>query len=312
VIDDIDDEAGGGNPGRTAAPAPVDPDDLPTDLKVEPRWVAWQLVPRPGRRPNKVPVNPRTGRHINPHDPDSWLRFEEALAATAHPWVDGIGIALDGDGLAGLDLDEAVRPDGSLTPGAHATSWPATRTYAELSPSGDGLRLFLRTAWLPEAGCETTFRGAKVEAYARDRYLTVTGRVYGHPRGVEHRTEAFKSLHHHLFPQAAPPTSRPTRPVSPAELGPAPLEAAPEAAPGVVVPEAVTLSDDEILATCSRWALFDRLYGEQTPPATSPTPRPTSPSPTCSSWRAARTPSSSTAVPAVGSLPQQVGARRLP
>jgi hypothetical protein len=91
----------------------------------------------------------------------------------------GLSFALNGDGLVGIDLDDCRDPGtGDLE------EWASDiigrfRSYAEVSPSGRGIRIFLRGT-LPPGGCK---KGA-VEVYGTGKFLSVTGqRVTGHGAG---------------------------------------------------------------------------------------------------------------------------------
>ncbi len=101
--------------------------------------------------------------------------------------LDGVGFVL-GDGFAGIDLDRCVtiveRPDRTFQ--TVVADWAREIlsrfpcTYAELSPSRTGVKLFLK-GQLPEGVKGAKFTGfgeggtGAIEIYDRDRYFTVTG-----------------------------------------------------------------------------------------------------------------------------------------
>lgn len=139
------------------------------------QWVGFQMV-KDGGGYRKPPVNPKTGEYADVNCPDTWGTYDEAVKAVSKYKLDGIGIILT-DGLIGVDLDHVLK-DGKLDPDAQDIV-NTLCTYTEISPSGSGLHLLMR-------GTEKTYemlssfktRG-KFEIYRKDRYLTVTGDLYG-------------------------------------------------------------------------------------------------------------------------------------
>jgi primase-polymerase (primpol)-like protein len=148
-----------------------------------PRWIAWRYAWKRtkdgGRKLDKPPVDPVTGHPWDIHDPAHWRAVDDALALAAEHGR-GVGLVLDGsDGLVGVDIDHCVDDDGALT--AEAAALVADfASYAELSPSGHGVRIFC-VAVLPDDG----HKRGELELYQRGRYLTVTGRrLPGTPAAV--------------------------------------------------------------------------------------------------------------------------------
>jgi hypothetical protein len=136
-------------------------------LRGERRWVAWAYEWR-GNKWTKPPINPATGRAAKSNDPGTWGTFDEALAA-ARRGLAGIGVMLTkDDDLCGADLDHCITDSGSFSPLA-AEVLDLAETYAEVSPSGEGLRIFIR------GKAPQTFKLPHVELYNVGRYLTVTG-----------------------------------------------------------------------------------------------------------------------------------------
>jgi primase-polymerase (primpol)-like protein len=153
----------------------VNADGIPAELQRKKRWVVWRFKPRVGAdgavRWVKVPANALTGRAADVTDPRDWFRLDEALATYQRGGWDGIGIVMSGDDhLVGLDLDHCRDPlTGELTAEARAIV-AAMASLTMLSPSGTGLRIFVRAA-MDRGGCK---RG-DVELYGEARYLTVSG-----------------------------------------------------------------------------------------------------------------------------------------
>jgi hypothetical protein len=144
-------------------------------LRGERKWVGWRYEWRDNRW-TKPPIDPATGRKAKSNDPATWGTFDDALAAVERYGLAGVGVTLaEGDGLCGADLDHCITDSGSFSPLA-ARLVEMAETYTEVSPSGEGLRIFI-------AGkASQTFKLPHVEIYNSGRYLTVTGdQVEGSP-----------------------------------------------------------------------------------------------------------------------------------
>ncbi len=156
-------------------------DHVPQDLKAIDRWLCWRLVER--KKVNgasdwaKVPCT-STGRPASSTNPATWCSFDEAANAWVLGDFDGIGLVL-GDDVQGIDLDDCRDPaTGELTELARQTL-ARIDGYAEVSPSGTGIKIFTRINLTTSAANHD--KG--VEVYCRARYFTVTGhRIEGHDR----------------------------------------------------------------------------------------------------------------------------------
>jgi hypothetical protein len=121
--------------------------DAPEVLRALPGWLMWRFEqpPDPNAKPRKVPYytsgRRRAGAQGSPEDRQQLTTFEAAKAAAARRGFDGIGLALMPEwGVAALDFDGCVGADG-LPPSVRAI---VGTTYAEWSPSGQGVRAFVR------------------------------------------------------------------------------------------------------------------------------------------------------------------------
>ena len=124
---------------------------IPQVLKSLPRWV--RAV---GKRPIQCDGSPASST-----DPDTWASYSEVMRSKAG---DGYGIML-GDGLACWDFDHV-----DLTsPPAKAVELLSEAIYAEVSTSGHGLHVFVRSS-------EPSFRRDGVEFYSHSRFIRMTGR----------------------------------------------------------------------------------------------------------------------------------------
>lgn len=191
----------------TARPTalPVSIAAIPEALRAIPHWLLWEYAWRQGRW-TKVPYRAGTPRCPAAVDqPATWCPFAEALAWHGRGYGDGLGFVLTAAlGLVGIDLDYCRDADpGALDPWAVAIV-QAIRSYAEVTPSGTGVRIFARGT-LPPHGRKC----GDVEMCTEGRYLTVTGcHLADTPATLAERHEAIAALHRRIFaarqPLAAP------------------------------------------------------------------------------------------------------------
>lgn len=183
---------------------------IPALLRQCPRWVCWRYEERQGKR-TKVPYNPGTGRRASSTAADTWSPFQ--IAWQQRHRYDGPGIVLvDDDDLVGVDLDHCIDEFGTINDWA-ADIVGALDSYTEITPSGQGLRIFCRGA-LPPGGRK---RG-NVEMYDRERFLTVTGNRVADTRGtIEERANQLAVVHSLFFPPE-PELQKAVRPLPTLEL----------------------------------------------------------------------------------------------
>jgi primase-polymerase (primpol)-like protein len=183
---------------------------IPELLRAVPSWVVWRYVPSRNKKTgevefNKPPVNARTGGPASSTDPKTWSDHVVVLTVYGNGGLDGVGFCLHHEtgateAIVAIDLDHCRDPQtGAVEPWAQAII-DAIRSYTEVSPSGAGIRIFLRGRPLQ--------RGRKrgpVEVYCRARYVTVTGHhVEGTPLTVEARPEALDAFMVEHFPEPSP------------------------------------------------------------------------------------------------------------
>lgn len=168
---------------------------LPPEITSSSRCVVWNRETRNGK-PTKVPYDPKAPhRRAAVDDPSTWGTFAEAERVVAAGLADGVGIVL-GDGIVGVDLDHCRDAHGILEPNAAAIV-AHLDSYAEVSPSGDGVHVLCRGV-LPKGGRK---RGP-IELYDAGRYFTITGqRVPGARETIEERTAQLATLHAKVFPK---------------------------------------------------------------------------------------------------------------
>ena len=109
---------------------------IPQFLKVHSQFCNWKYELRDGNQ-TKVPYMPGTTRRASVNDPATFTAFETAASATGY---DGIGIRVSGR-IVGIDLDHCME-DGKPIPWAQTIVERFGTTYIEISPSGEGIRIF--------------------------------------------------------------------------------------------------------------------------------------------------------------------------
>ena len=180
---------------------------VPIELQAFPHFVVWRAEPRPPAKPAKVPYCPLDGRCASVSQSTDWTSLNQALAVVAD--FDGLGFVFaKSDPFAGVDLDGCRDPiSGTIAPWA-LDIIQQLDTYTEVSPSGSGVKLFLRGA-LPGRGR----RFGRIELYDNERYFTLTGQhVPGTPTTVNDRGAELLRLLERL-------DDRPTLPVSTTPTG---------------------------------------------------------------------------------------------
>lgn len=154
------------------------PENIPKVLKELPRWVLWRHeAQRPGEKLRKVPYTVQ-GVPARPNRPEDGKPFLAVWNVYLGGGYDGVGFILaETDGLVAVDLDGCRDPEtGEVVPEARRIV-ELLRGYTEISPSGAGLRIFVKGD-LPRTGIQ--HRPAsyeRLELYSAAHYLTITGHV---------------------------------------------------------------------------------------------------------------------------------------
>lgn len=173
---------------------------IPAELRRLPQWVCWHYVDRNGKL-TKPPVDAKSNgalRNAKSNDPSTWSDFPTAVAAAERLALAGVGLALSAtDGLTGLDLDHVLDPEtGELDPLALEVVARFAGTYAEVSPSGNGIRIWCYGKPARSGKCNGAVKWLEVYSYPSNRYLTVTGNVWsGSSAVVTEQQDALNWLH---------------------------------------------------------------------------------------------------------------------
>jgi len=144
--------------------------EVPPELRSLRQWVEWRYI---GDDRKKVPFQPN-GTPAKSNDPTTWSEF-----CQCHGQL-GFVFAAE-DGLFGVDLDGCIDDAGEVQEWAMRIV-NRFDTYAEISPSGRGIKLWGRGAMPGGTGKKAPVNSpaccdkkSAIEAYDRGRYFTFTG-----------------------------------------------------------------------------------------------------------------------------------------
>lgn len=152
------------------------------ELQGRAKWVAWDYTWNEKRGVwDKPPINARTGGAGSTTNATTWAPYADAATYTTRRKLAGVGYVLSPDDEeSGVDLDGCRDPETGTLQHWAQVAVDFAETYAEVSPSGRGLRFFVRGRVDGRK-----IDAAQVEIYTDGRYLTVTGRhVPGTPTEI--------------------------------------------------------------------------------------------------------------------------------
>ena len=171
----------------------INSSNIPEELKSE-HFMLWRLEQREGRQ-TKPPINPSSGFKGNVQDPKQWTDYNNALGIhqSGRFRTSGISVVVHPESeLVGLDLDKCIK-DGAFSNEAMEVL-QKVNSYSEISPSGNGVRIFLYGK-LPGKGR----RKENFECYDEGRHLTVTGNHIPDTPKIINRDQAVIDWFHQKF-----------------------------------------------------------------------------------------------------------------
>lgn len=185
--------------------------EAPAAIRDLPAWVIWRFEDNPGGgKPRKVPYyangGKRHGEQGGPKDIANLVTFDAAKVAAARRGYDGVGFAaLQQFGICALDFDNCLI-DGKIHPQVEALLGD---TYAEFSPSGQGIRLFFKG----NLGNGKAIRGGDfgMECFSTRGFVTFTGNtlditeLLGNTDTVAPMPEEVLALHAERFARSQEP-----------------------------------------------------------------------------------------------------------
>ncbi len=167
---------------------------VPKELKDLPIWMLWL-----SENGTKVPY--RTGgSRGSSTDPAAWTSFD--LAAKQEHLYTGMALALV-DPYCGIDLDGCLDADGSLKDWAQPIVQQLDGVaYAEVSPSGTGLKLITRARKPEGSRCVAKMGQGKcqVEIYDHARFWAMTGNVWDNQHNIGEGQQQLSSICQQLWP----------------------------------------------------------------------------------------------------------------
>jgi hypothetical protein len=173
--------------------APKEPIVVPDDMAELSRWAVWRM--EMGR---KVPYQ-TNGARASCTNTSHWRDLGAAQETLSSGTFSGLAFAFfKEDGLVGIDLDDSLDMRGDLHPAFRGVVERFADTYIEISPSGNGLKIWARGS-LPANVGQVTLEAGGVEMYDHARYFTFTGRRFrGAPLDVEDHAKDVLDLYNHL------------------------------------------------------------------------------------------------------------------
>jgi hypothetical protein len=159
-----------------------------TQLKTLKQWVVWRYEVVHGEN-TKVPYQ-ANGARAATNRPDDWMSYEQAAQLVqAYPQL-GLGFVLtEQDDFACIDLD-AKKPNSEYKQQAQQQILDTFNSYAEMSPSGKGLHIWVKGK-IPDGA---RFDDIEVEIYSSNRYITITERPYRN-QPIENRQHELTQLY---------------------------------------------------------------------------------------------------------------------
>lgn len=148
-------------------------ENIPQELKKMNHWIVWKGIKQNDGKVSKVPYD-ITGQYQKSFkEPYSFQEAKESLKAGL---VDGVGFALEGSGYTCLDFD-----GDSLDDIPEQLRVYENHTYAEISPSGNGIHVWFKGDYVGEKNKKgkvirkTNKDDYKIEWFFATGYVTFTG-----------------------------------------------------------------------------------------------------------------------------------------
>jgi hypothetical protein len=200
--------------------------EAPAAIRDLPAWLLWRFEAVPGGgKPRKVPYYANGGRRAgeqgSPGDVSNLVTFDAAKAAAARRGFDGVGFAaLPSFGICALDFDNCIT-NGQIHPDVEPL---LADTYAEFSPSGQGVRLFFKG----DLGNGKALRDGPfgMECFSTRGFVTFTGNtlditeLLGNTDTVAPINDTVLNLHSQRFQRVAQTLEAPASGVDPVGLLP--------------------------------------------------------------------------------------------
>lgn len=179
---------------------------IPPELQRHNQFVCWKMEQRKGQF-TKIPYSAETGQPAKSNDPATWRSYDRAIAAMQNgKGYNGIGFMLsESDLFVGVDLDHCIVNEKTEDWAKHIID--VLNSYSEISPSGDGIHIFVKARMPERHRCKKKplpkkfgSKQGEFEIYNRERYLTLTGKhIPGTPLEVEDRQLQIEKIYEEVF-----------------------------------------------------------------------------------------------------------------
>lgn len=203
-------------PNNTTSPNVNQYDNIPMELKDLPQWVGFAIEIFKGKdgknEKRKVPKNPKTGGNAMVNKPETWGTFEEACNGRKIHKYQHIGFAFTKDDpYCGIDIDDCVGPNKTLSYIAQEILTPFMGTYSEFSASGNGIHIISKGK-TPQQGRKIP--ELKVELYDASRFFVFTGNPL-YKNSILELQEEINSLYEKHFKEKTSPVTLNVQPQRP-------------------------------------------------------------------------------------------------
>jgi replicative DNA helicase len=192
----------------------IDLTKIPSELKDRPQWVLWKIGERDGKE-TKLPYQ-LSGSLAESDNPATWSPYEAIVAKYAKGGYSGIGyVFAKDDPYCGIDLDGCRGEDGKFAEWARE-ALKKLDSYAEISPSGTGVKIFVKAESPFASGKKITLKSEAevsnkkpgIEVYDHLRYFAITGNRVKGPHTPQERPGGLTWLKKKYWPDA-PATATP-------------------------------------------------------------------------------------------------------
>lgn len=197
---------------------PINTENIPAELKSLNQWVVWKYLFREGKK-TKVLYQAGTTREAKTNDPSTWDTFDNAFDAASRGGWEGIGFVFSPeDPFCGIDLDGCRDPKTKVVEQWAKDLVLEFSSYAELSPSDSGIKIWVRGAWPKGSGhnvklpdvATVSDKTPGIEVYDWGRFFTVTGRTLKDQHTIADRQGILDAMRMRYFKTATrPATSAP-------------------------------------------------------------------------------------------------------
>lgn len=191
--------------------------NFPIELTKLRQWVNYRITERDNGKAGKPPVDPMTGMLAKADDPSTWGTFDQAMWRWRNiKDVNGISFMFSKDDpYFGVDLDDAIHPDGTLDPIA-ADIVKRLNSFTEISQSGTGLHIIAKyegDELMKEVGNGRRNKETRAEMYLTNHSFVMTGNIFGEAKQIQTRTkeghEVFMKYVQRETVQSVPAAHRP-------------------------------------------------------------------------------------------------------